>query len=93
MTASLEIQHLAQEWTEDRDSMSDEAREALFGAVLDIRDCIATKLGDFYASPANLYFFTAHDLTGIGLPMVEAMALCDDAGLEWAALGESQVEP
>jgi hypothetical protein len=74
MTASLEIQHLAQQWTEDRDSMSDEAREALLDWVRDEQDKWHRDMG-----PSTIPWHVAHELD---LSHRLAQAICDEAGLE-----------
>jgi hypothetical protein len=73
MTASLEIQHLAQQGVEDRDSMSDEAREALLDWVRDEQDKWRHDVG-----PAGMVALVYVELD---LPLRLARELCDEAGL------------
>jgi hypothetical protein len=54
------------------------------------------RLGEFLGDIVfahTAYWMTAYDFAGVAMTEAEAQGLCDDAGLPWGLLGESQVEP
>jgi hypothetical protein len=73
MSASLEIQHLAQEWAEDREEMGEESREALLDWVRNEQDRWRNDVG-----PAGMVALVYVELD---LPLRLARELCEEAGL------------
>jgi hypothetical protein len=97
MTASLEIQRLAQQWAEDRDLMSDEHREALLDWVRRCHDYYSFRADGFTTKTiVDLVVVTVADMLGgwrARRADDEAEELCEEAGLPVAATQDGPKEP
>ena len=80
MTASLEIQALAQEWAADREAMADERREALLDWVREQYERVLAGLG-FHALKRAVEFTADSIADLLSFLRTEAWTLCEEAGL------------
>jgi len=74
VTATLEIQALAEEWAEDREAMADERREALLDWVRGESDRWRQDLG-LSAMPGHVAY-------ALDIRWGEAARLCEEAGCQ-----------